>query len=135
MAFGRSKLLVCVDAKDVDIGLDPVGDASGSSGKMMKTHITAGPKNPIARFGEKLFHVHSRGSTWLAEIRSVSSFTCQCVTSQGMSLELLVGIPELCVRYVACWSTGLNLPAYSWCCRAFLCLRSRNQRYHATTSF
>jgi hypothetical protein len=27
------------------------------------------PSNPVARFGEKVFHVHSRGSTWLGEIR------------------------------------------------------------------
>jgi hypothetical protein len=27
------------------------------------------PNNPVARFGEKVFHVHSRGSTWLGEIR------------------------------------------------------------------
>eukprot|EP00775_Hariotina_reticulata_P004113 gene4113-4359_t len=37
---------------------------------MMKTHITSGPTNPIAKLGERLFHVHSRGSTWLAEIRA-----------------------------------------------------------------
>lgn len=29
------------------------------------------PTNPVARFGEKLFHVHSRGSTWLGELRWV----------------------------------------------------------------
>lgn len=27
------------------------------------------PSNPVARFGERVFKVHSRGSTWMAEIR------------------------------------------------------------------
>lgn len=27
------------------------------------------PTNAFARFGEKLFHVHARRSTWLAELR------------------------------------------------------------------
>ncbi|WIA12239.1 hypothetical protein OEZ85_012305 [Tetradesmus obliquus] len=28
------------------------------------------PSNPVARFGERVFKVHSRGSTWMAEIRA-----------------------------------------------------------------
>lgn len=29
------------------------------------------PNNPVAKFGEKLFKVHTRGSTWLGEVRWV----------------------------------------------------------------
>lgn len=54
------------DAGPKDTGmtdLAPLGD------RPVTVQPLTAPTNPAARLGEKLFQVHTRGSTWLAEIR------------------------------------------------------------------
>ncbi|KAI8469218.1 MAG: xanthine/uracil/vitamin C permease [Monoraphidium minutum] len=59
-------------SKDADVEVASLpGDAKAApGGKGGGLPLPSGPSNPVSAFGERIFRVHERGSTWLGEFRA-----------------------------------------------------------------